>query len=139
MQISGISALVTGGASGLGLGTARELVARGAKVVLLDLPSSPGEDAAKELGDAATFVAADVTDTDGVEAALDAAEAHGPLRAVVHCAGRGGDRARVVDKEHNPGPLESFIEVLRVNLAGSYNVLRLSAARMSHNDILDGD
>jgi len=75
MQISGISTLVTGGASGLGLGTARELVARGAKVVLLDLPSSPGEDAAKELGDAATFVAADVTDAAGVEAALDAAEA----------------------------------------------------------------
>jgi NAD(P)-dependent dehydrogenase (short-subunit alcohol dehydrogenase family) len=139
MQISGISTLVTGGASGLGLGTARELVARGAKVVLLDLPSSPGEEAAKELGDAATFVAADVTDTAGVEAALDAAEANGPLRAVVHCAGRGGDRLRIIDKERNPGSIDSFNEVLRVNLTGTYNVLRLSAARMSGNDLADGE
>jgi NAD(P)-dependent dehydrogenase (short-subunit alcohol dehydrogenase family) len=139
MRISGISALVTGGASGLGLGTARELVARGARVVLLDLPSSPGEDAAKELGDAATFVAADVTDPDGVAAALDAAEANGPLRAVVHCAGRGGDRLRIIDKERNPGSLDSFNEVLRVNLTGTYNVLRLAAARMSGNDLADGE
>jgi NAD(P)-dependent dehydrogenase (short-subunit alcohol dehydrogenase family) len=139
MQISGISALVTGGASGLGLGTAKELVARGAKVVLLDLPSSPGEESAKELGDAATFVAADITDTAGVEAALDAAERNGPLRAVVHCAGRGGDRLRIIDKERNPGPLDSFEEVLRVNLVGTYNVLRLAAARMSGTDPVDGE
>jgi NAD(P)-dependent dehydrogenase (short-subunit alcohol dehydrogenase family) len=139
MRISGISALVTGGASGLGLGTAKELVARGAKVVLLDLPSSPGEESAKELGDAATFVAADITDTAGVEAALDAAERNGPLRAVVHCAGRGGDRLRIIDKERNPGPLDSFVEVLRVNLVGTYNVLRLAAARMSGHDPVDGE
>ena len=139
MQISGISAIVTGGASGLGLGTARELVARGAKVVLLDLPSSPGEESAKELGDAATFVAADVTDTAGVEAALDAAEANGPIRAVVHCAGRGGDRLRIIDKERNPGSLDAFAEVLRINLVGTYNMIRLAAARMSGNDPADGE
>jgi NAD(P)-dependent dehydrogenase (short-subunit alcohol dehydrogenase family) len=139
MRIDGISALVTGGASGLGLGTARELVARGARVVLLDLPGSAGEEAAKRLGDAATFVAADVTDTDGVNAALDAAEANGPLRAVVHCAGRGGDRYRIIDKDRNPGSLDSFAEVLRVNLAGTYNVLRLAASRMAANDLVDGE
>jgi len=139
MRIDGISALVTGGASGLGLGTARELVARGAKVVLLDLPASPGEEAAKELGAAASFVPADVTDTDGVNTALDAAEANGPLRAVVHCAGRGGDRNRIIDKDRNPGSLDTFADVLRVNLVGSYNVLRLAASRMAANDLVDGE
>lgn len=139
MRIDGISALVTGGASGLGLGTARELIARGAKVVLLDLPGSPGVEVAKELGEAVTFVPADVTDTDGVNAALDAAEANGPLRAVVHCAGRGGDRVRIIDKERNPGPLETFADVLRINLVGTYNVLRLAASRMAANELADGE
>jgi len=139
MRIAGISALVTGGASGLGLGTARHLAERGAKVVLLDLPGSAGEQAAKELGAAATFVAADITDTDGVEAALDAAESNGPLRAVVHCAGRGGDRHRIIDKERVPGPLDSFAEVVRINLTGTYNVLRLAAARMSGNEPDEGE
>ncbi len=96
MRIEGLSALVTGGASGLGRGTARRLVDRGAKVVLLDLPSSAGKEAAAELGPAARFAAGDVTDTASVQAALDAAEENGPLRAVVHCAGRGGDRLRII-------------------------------------------
>jgi NAD(P)-dependent dehydrogenase (short-subunit alcohol dehydrogenase family) len=139
MRIDGACALVTGGASGLGLGTARELISRGARVVLLDLPASNGEEAAKELGDAATFVAADVTDTGGVTAALDAAEAHGPLRAVVHCAGRGGDRYRIIDKDRNPGSLETFTDIIRINLAGTYNVLRLAAARMAGNEPRDGE
>jgi len=137
VRIAGISALVTGGASGLGLGTARHLTERGARVVLLDLPGSAGEQAAKELG--ATFVAADITATPRVEAALDAAERNGPLRAVVHCAGRGGDRHRILDKERTPGPLDAFAHVIRVNLTGTYNVLRLAAARMSGNEPLDGE
>ena len=132
MRILGISALVTGGASGLGLGTARNLTQRGAQVVLLDLPGSAGEQAAAELG--ATFVASDINDSEGVEAALDAAERNGPLRAVVHCAGRGGDRHRILDKDGTPGPLDAFAEVVRVNLTGTYNVLRLAAARMSGNE-----
>jgi len=134
VRILGISALVTGGASGLGLGTARNLTQRGAQVVLLDLPGSAGEQAAAELG--ATFVAADINDSEGVEAALDAAERNGPLRAVVHCAGRGGDRHRILDKDGTPGPLDAFAEVVRVNLTGTYNVLRLAAARMSGNEPL---
>ena len=99
MQIEGTSALVTGAASGLGLATARRLVSSGARVVLVDLPSSAGPDVAKELGDRASFVAADILDAQALEEALDAAEESGPLRAVVHCAGRGGDRLRILDKE----------------------------------------
>lgn len=139
MRLDGISALVTGGASGLGLATTRALVDRGSRVVLLDLPSSRGEQAAAELGDAAWFVAGDVTDEAGVQAALDVAEEHGPLRAVVHCAGRGGDRVRILDKHRQPGALDTFEQVVRTNLTGTYNVLRLAAARMSGNDPVDGD
>jgi NAD(P)-dependent dehydrogenase (short-subunit alcohol dehydrogenase family) len=139
MRIEGISALVTGGASGLGLATARRLVDRGAaSVVLLDLPASQGDQAAAELGKTAQFIAADITDPAGVQAALDAAKA-GPLRAVVHCAGRGGDRVRIIDRERQPGALDTFEQVLKVNLVGTYNVLRLAAARMSANDVEDGD
>jgi NAD(P)-dependent dehydrogenase (short-subunit alcohol dehydrogenase family) len=140
MRIDGISALVTGGASGLGLATARRLVEAGAaRVVLLDLPASPGEQAAADLGKAAHFVPGDITDEAGVQAALDAAEEAAPLRAVVHCAGRGGDRVRIIDKQRTPGALETFEQVLRINLVGTYNVLRLAAARMSGNEVVDGD
>lgn len=138
MHIAGTSALVTGGASGLGLATARRLVDGGATVVLADLATSDGETAAKELGDAATFVAADVTDDAALEAALDAAEANGPLRAVVHCAGRGGDRFRIIDKDRSPGSMETFMDIQRINLGGTYNVLRLAAARMAANEPVDG-
>lgn len=140
MRIEGISAVVTGGASGLGLAAARRLVALGAKVVIVDLKDSPGAEVAAELGDVAQFVPADVTDTDAFNAALDAAEENGPLRALVHCAGRGGDRTRIIGKDRTPGSLDSFAEVLRVNLVGTYNALRLSAARMAGNEeLLDGD
>lgn len=138
MQLTGTSTLVTGGGSGLGLATATELRRRGAQVVVVDLPSSDGARAAKELG--ARFVAADVTDTEHLGHALDAAEDVGPLRAVVHCAGRGGDRVRIIDRDRTPGSLESFQAVINVNLLGTYNLLRLAAQRMAGNaDLLDGD
>jgi NAD(P)-dependent dehydrogenase (short-subunit alcohol dehydrogenase family) len=139
MNLDGAGALVTGGASGLGLATATALHARGASVVILDLPSSAGDDVAKQLGDGVRFVAADVTDADGVQAAVEAAAQSRPLRAVVHCAGRGGDRLRIIDKERVPGDLDTFAEVVRINLVGTYNVLRLAAAQMSGNDVVDGD
>jgi NAD(P)-dependent dehydrogenase (short-subunit alcohol dehydrogenase family) len=139
MRISGISALVTGGASGLGWATARRLAEMGASVTIVDLPSSGGAAVSAEIGDAARFAAADVTDEAAVSAAVDVAVERGPLRALVHCAGRGGDRTRIIDREGNPGGLESFNDVIRTNLVGTYNVLRLCAAAMSRNDIIDGD
>ncbi len=139
MRINGISALVTGASSGLGRATATRLIDEGAAVVLVDLPTSDGAKVAAELGERATFAPADVTDSTSLEAALATAEANGPLRAVVHCAGRGGDRLRILDKEGNPADPDSFAEVLRVNLIGTYNVLRLAAARMARNELLDGD
>jgi NAD(P)-dependent dehydrogenase (short-subunit alcohol dehydrogenase family) len=139
MRIDGISAIVTGGASGLGLATAQELTSGGASVTIVDLPGSDGAAVAKELGGRAQFAAADITDEGQVQAAIDAAVAVGPLRAVVHCAGRGGDRTRIINREHKPGSLESFNQVLQVNLVGTYNVLRLAAAAMSYNDVVDGD
>lgn len=138
MDISGISALVTGGASGLGLATAKQLLERGAHVTLVDLRSSDGEAVAKELGDSAQFAAADVRSEDEINAALDLAAERGPLRAVVHCAGRGG-AVRVVAKDGSPGSQETYEEVVGVNLFGTFNVLRLSAARMATNEPLDGD
>jgi NAD(P)-dependent dehydrogenase (short-subunit alcohol dehydrogenase family) len=139
MQISGTTAVVTGGASGLGLATARRLVDQGAFVVLADLPTSNGDEVAKELGAQTRFVGIDITDEASFATALDAAEENGPLRIVVHCAGRGGDRLRIIDKEGVPGSLETFTEVIRTNLIGTYNVLRLAASRMSTNEPLDGD
>ncbi|MFD9391071.1 SDR family NAD(P)-dependent oxidoreductase [Streptomyces sp. NPDC060000] len=139
MNIDGSVALVTGGASGLGLATARRLVDRGGRVVLADISEEQGVKAVADLGDPARFVRADVTDEASVTAALDAARESGPLRFVVHCAGRGGDRTRIVDRDRAPGELATFAEVIRVNLIGTYNVLRLAAARLSGNDVVDGD
>jgi NAD(P)-dependent dehydrogenase (short-subunit alcohol dehydrogenase family) len=139
MQIEGITAVVTGGASGLGRATVERLVASGAaKVVIADLPSSNGETVAKELGDAVQFVAADVRSPEDIAAVMNAAAESGPLRAVVHCAGRGGP-VRVVNKDGTPGSLETYSEIIGINLIGSFNVLRLAAAEMATNEPLDGD
>lgn len=138
MDIAGISALVTGGASGLGLATARRLVKGGAHVVLLDLESSGGAGAAAELGGSTRFVAGDVTTEDGVVPALDAAQELGPLRAVVHCAGR-GHTMRVLQKNGSPGSLEDYAAIIALNLVGSFNVLRLAASRMAATEPVDGE
>jgi NAD(P)-dependent dehydrogenase (short-subunit alcohol dehydrogenase family) len=139
MRISGNAALVTGGASGLGLATVRRLHGAGASVVLMDLPTSNGTAVAKELGGRAAFSPGDVTSPDDVEAALDAALAltDGPPRIVVNCAGI-GNAARTVGKE-GPFPLEAFTRVIQVNLIGTFNVIRLAAARMSQADEEDGE
>ena len=107
--------------------------------MLVDLPGSAGHDTASALGPQARFAAADITATHEFDGALDQAQELGNLRGLVHCAGRGGDRVRILDKAGQPGPLESFTEVLRVNLAGTYNVLRLTAARLAANDPSGGD
>jgi NAD(P)-dependent dehydrogenase (short-subunit alcohol dehydrogenase family) len=138
MQISGSVAIVTGGASGLGLATVDRLLKEGARVVIVDLPGSNGAELAAERGVAAQFIAADVRDAEQVQAAVDAAEAMGPLRVLVHCAGRGG-ALRLVDREGNPGSLELYTEVVTINLIGTFNVLRLVAASMAKNEPVDGD
>ena len=133
MDVKHGSAIVTGGASGRGRARARWPAAKGAKVVICDLPGSRGAEVAAELG--GKFVAADVADDAGFQAVVAAAEALGPLRATVHCAGRGGSK-RVVDCDGSPMPLEHYAEIIRVNLTGSFNVLRLAAASMAKNEPL---
>ncbi|SFT07845.1 3-hydroxyacyl-CoA dehydrogenase [Saccharopolyspora flava] len=132
MDIKGAVALVTGGASGLGLATVKELHGQGAKVVIVDLPSSQGETVAKELGDGVVFAAADVTDEQQVTAALDAAAGLGELRIAVNCAGI-GNAAKTVGKK-GAFPLADFTKVININLIGTFNVLRLAAERMSAID-----
>ncbi|MFF8958037.1 SDR family NAD(P)-dependent oxidoreductase [Streptomyces sp. NPDC014894] len=138
MQINGVSAVVTGGASGLGLATARRLLDRGAHVVLLDLPASPGERIAKELGDRARFVAGDVRSADDAARAVAAAAGLAPLRVTVNCAGL-GKGGRTVGRDGTPYALEDFEYVVGVNLIGTFNVLRLAAAEMSRTEEVDGE
>jgi NAD(P)-dependent dehydrogenase (short-subunit alcohol dehydrogenase family) len=142
VDVDGAVALVTGGASGLGRATVEKLHALGASVVVLDLPSSAGEQVARELGDRAVFAAADVTDPEQVGAAIDAAAGlgakhGGTLRVTVNCAGIGSAHRTAGRK--GPFPLEDFTRVLNVNLVGTFNVLRLAAQAMSENDQLTGD
>jgi NAD(P)-dependent dehydrogenase (short-subunit alcohol dehydrogenase family) len=136
MNIDGIVALVTGGASGLGLATARRLLDQGAKVVIVDLPTSDGKSVAASLGAKVRFVAGDVTNETDMKTAIAQALGLGPLRATVHCAGR-GHTMRILDREGNPGSLEAFEGVIKTNLIGSFNVLRMSAAAMAKNEPLD--
>lgn len=138
MNILDTSAVVTGGSSGLGAATARRLAAAGARVVVADL-GEPASELLDALGTDARYVRTDITDADSVAAAMEAAGDLGPLRAVVHCAGRGGDRLRILDRDGRAGPEDSFENVVRINLTGTYNVLRLAAERMARNDIVDGD
>jgi NAD(P)-dependent dehydrogenase (short-subunit alcohol dehydrogenase family) len=134
--VDGISAVVTGGASGLGRATAARLIRAGARVVIADLPASAGEQTASDIG--ARFVAADVTSEAEMNSVFDAAVELAPLRAVVHCAGR-GHTLRVLDKEGNPAPLDLYAGVINTNLIGSFNVLRLAAARINQTEPVNGE
>ena len=138
MELQGLSVAITGGASGLGLATAQRVLAAGGNVTLIDLPSSNGADVAKDLGDGATFAGADVTDAEQFAAALDVAHERGGLRGVVHCAGA-GRKMRILDKEGKAGSLEDFEFVIRLNLIGSFNALRLGAERMAQLEPIDGE
>ena len=129
--------LVTGGASGLGAATVQSVVERGASALILDLPSSAGDDLAAELGERVRFAAADVSDEDQVQAAVLAATELGTLRVVVNCAGV-GTPGRLIGKR-GLLPLDNFRRVIEINLVGTFNVLRLAAATMIDNEPLDGD
>ena len=132
MELKGAVAVVTGGASGLGLASAKQLLEKGAQVVIADLASSRGAAVADELGPAASFVPADVTSEADMTAVFDAATQRGTLRALVHCAGRGG-AVRLIEKDGSPGSLQAYEDVVRVNLIGTFNALRLAAAAMARN------
>jgi NAD(P)-dependent dehydrogenase (short-subunit alcohol dehydrogenase family) len=133
MQIGGVSALVSGGGSGLGEATARELAKRGARVTLLDLERSRGGEVARDIGSAAQFVVGDVTDEAQVRAGVEAAESPGPLRVLVCCAGV-GSAARTVGSDGTPFDLESFRRTIDINLVGTFNCIRLAAAAMLGNE-----
>lgn len=129
MNIQGHAAIVTGGASGLGEATARELARLGAKVALFDVNLALAQQVAADIGaNQAIACACDITSADSVSAALaQAAAAHGPARILMNIAGMGSAK-RVVQKDGSPAPLEDFAKVINVNLIGSYNVSRLFAA-----------
>jgi len=135
MDVEGVVALVTGGASGLGEATVRRLVASGGKALILDLNAQRGEALAAELGPAAAFAQADVADEDAVARAVQRAQELGPLRVVVNCAGIGW-ASRVVGRDGIPHRLDHFRKVIEVNLVGTFNVLRLAAAAMAGLDPL---
>jgi NAD(P)-dependent dehydrogenase (short-subunit alcohol dehydrogenase family) len=133
MEISGASAIVTGGASGLGEATSRRLAAQGARVVVMDLAHQQerGDALAKEIG--GIFAAADVCDPEAVQAGVSAAVEMGPLRALVNCAGVGWP-GRTIDKNGTPLDLEAFRSVVNINLIGTFNCIRLAASGMNGNE-----
>ncbi|MDP9900648.1 SDR family NAD(P)-dependent oxidoreductase [Variovorax ginsengisoli] len=143
MKIEGHSALVTGGASGLGEATARELARLGARVAVLDRNAELAQKVAREIGEAhgadrAVACACDITDSASVEAALErAAAAHGPARILMNVAGIGSAK-RIVGRDGNAAPLEDFVRVVNVNLIGAYNMSRLFAAACARLEPLEG-
>jgi NAD(P)-dependent dehydrogenase (short-subunit alcohol dehydrogenase family) len=134
VEIKDVAAIVTGGASGLGHATARTLADRGARVFVLDLPAAVDK---ADAVDGVKYLAADVTDPEQVQAAVDAAVGSGePLRLVVNCAGVGW-ASRILGKQ-GPHDLNLFRKVIEINLIGTFNVMRLAAAAMAQTDPLDG-
>lgn len=132
-------AIVTGGASGLGLATAKRLLSEGAIVVIVDLPSSNGIDVAKNLGDKAHFFPADVTQASDMATICEKAATLGSIRILVHCAGIGGP-IRILNREGEPGSLEKYENIVRVNLIGTFNTIAHVAAAMNKNEpTVDGE
>ena len=135
MDIAASSALVTGGASGLGWATAQRLADGGAKVVIVDLPSSPGAERAEQIG--GVFAPADVTDPEQVRAAVQRAGELAPLRVVVNCAGI-APPAKVLDREGDPSPLAGFAKIVQINLIGTYNVIAEASAAIAKTEPTEG-
>lgn len=134
MNVQGASAIVTGGASGLGEATARLLAERGARVVVLDLNDQKGDAVAKDLG--GVYVRADVTNGDQVQVAVDAAKEMGPVRVLINCAGIGAAE-RTIDRNGNPANLDHFMKIISVNLIGTFNCIRLAASAMNATEPLE--
>ena len=136
IDLTGASAIVTGGASGIGEACSRQLTALGARVVIADLQEDKGQALASELG--GLFVRCDVSSEEDGAAAVAAASEMGPLRALVNSAGIGW-AARTIDRNNEPMPQAQFDRVIKVNLLGTFNMLRLSAAAMAKTEALDAD
>ena len=134
MDINGASAIVTGGASGIGAAVARQLAAQGAKVVVADLNSEKGEELANEIG--GVFAPVDVTKTDQIKAAIEQAEELGPIRALVNSAGIGWAQ-RTVGRDgsyESAADLDAFSKVVAINLIGTFDCVRLVGTAMSRNE-----
>jgi NAD(P)-dependent dehydrogenase (short-subunit alcohol dehydrogenase family) len=136
MELNATSSIITGGASGIGLATAKRVAALGGRVVIVDMNEEKGEAVAKDLG--GKFVKADVSDEAQVQKAIDAAVALAPLRTVLNAAGI-GSASRTIDREGKPFDLKKFEFVIKVNLIGTFNVLRLAASAMNATDPVDSD
>lgn len=136
MQLAGTSALVVGGAGGLGAASVRRLHAAGAAVVIADLAEDTGAALASELGERAVFVRANVLDDESLNGAIARATEMGPLFVAVDTHGGPGG-GRTLDSENSPLPLDTFMTVVNIFLQGTFNVLRLAAAAMSTNEPQD--
>ena len=136
MNLEGSSSIITGGASGIGEASARQLAAACSRVVIADLNEEKGEAVASELG--GMFVKCDVSSIEDAQASVAAASEMGPLRALVNSAGIGW-ASRTIDRNNVPMELDKFELVLRVNLIGSFNMLSQSAAAMAQTDPVDDD
>lgn len=136
MDLTGSSAVVTGGASGIGEASARQLTQAGSRVVIADLDETKGSAVASELG--GLFARCDVASVEDARAAVGAASEMGPLRALVNSAGI-GSAGRTVDRDNQPMDLDEFARVVRINLIGSFNMLSNAAAAMASTDPLDAD
>jgi NAD(P)-dependent dehydrogenase (short-subunit alcohol dehydrogenase family) len=137
VDINGASAIVTGGASGIGAASARQLAARGARVVVADLQADRGAELAEEIG--GVFVSVDVTNTDQIEAAINKAAELGPLRVLVNSAGVGGAQ-RTIGKDGQFASaynLDAYKKVIAVNLVGTFDCIRLAATAMSRNEPME--
>ncbi len=133
MEVKGLTALITGGASGLGEACARRLVAQGAQVLLLDLNEEKGNALSQELGEAAQFLKVNVADESAVQNAVETALGNfGAIHVAINCAGVAA-AIKTVGKE-GPHPLDTFNKVIQVNLIGTFNVIRLAAHAMERNE-----
>ena len=133
MELNERTAIVTGGAGGLGAATVRHLVAAGMGVVIFDRAQDPADTLAKELGDRTVAVSGDVTDDDDVGAAINAAQGLGPLSVVVNVAGGGIHAGRTVGRD-GPHPKDAFVKTMDMNAIGTFNVTRLAGVAMASNE-----
>ncbi|AVO49290.1 3-hydroxyacyl-CoA dehydrogenase [Melaminivora suipulveris] len=134
----GMTAIVTGGVSGLGEACAEQLLERGLQVVAVDLNDERGAAMERKYAGQLRYVKADVADEQQMQQAVNVARELGNLRALVHCAGIGGP-LRLIEKDGSAGSLDKYTHIIRVNLIGSFNALRLAAVAMADNEPIDGE